>query len=73
LSPSSTQTPKQEEDSHGGDTPEDVWLNDPFSSDLRLRLIESNLNDTPTDSVESRLEEDDMTKPSMKEVEVVVW
>lgn len=43
---------------HGHDTPDDVCLDNPLQGNCRLRLVEADLDDAPTDGVKGALDED---------------
>lgn len=70
--PRGTEGKDDGQEEHGNDAPDHVSLRDPSKPDFGLRLIQPELNHRPSDGMKSRLDEDDISKPAMKEVEALV-
>lgn len=66
------ETPQENQENHGDDAPDHVFLLDPSNGDGRLGLIQLDLDNAPSDRMQQRLSKDDMADPSMEKVEVVV-
>lgn len=53
-------------------SPDHIALGYPFPTNLTLWLVESSFDDRPANCAENRLSKDDVFKPAMEEVEVLV-
>src|SRR5690242_5706297 len=70
--PRGGQNNEEGEENHSNQAPDHVKLTNPVESNSGLRLVESDFNDAPSNSVQRRLGEDEVSQPSVEEVEALI-